>query len=442
MSLRYQINLRILISSLCILLLGSWITIWQARDAVNKELDSSINLVVELITFGFSQVSPTPFNETDWLPKLNLLNQTRHLSVQLKEPSGRMLSFAPKNLQTHHDDKPPQWFINLVAVNYPEVEHQITRANGEHITLIIQANTLDELTEAWQESLGFFSALFLLILFTFLAVNLAFNKALKSIDVIVSALKAIERGQYQQKLPDFSIREYDSIAKAINHMTGELNVSRQQNRALTQHTLEIQEDERQRLSQELHDELGQSLTAIKVMAVTAGRSQAGAIEQTTAAIVSICDHLMTVVRSMMRQLHPLVLTELGLKATMEDLLNHWSIRNPDLKLTIDCPDAVDRLEQKIAIQVYRVVQECLTNIVRHAHARHASILLAIESQPESGIALRLKVTDDGQGCAVDNIKTGFGLLSMKERINSLGGEFTIQTRPQQGMSVTATIPLR
>ncbi len=67
--------------------------------------------------------------------------------------------------------------------------------------------------------------------------------------------------------------EYDSIAKAINHMTGELNASQQENRALTQHSLEIQEDERQRLSQELHDELGQSLTAIKVMAVTAAHDK-------------------------------------------------------------------------------------------------------------------------------------------------------------------------
>ncbi|MGZ4970648.1 MAG: sensor histidine kinase, partial [Methylobacter sp.] len=250
-------------------------------------------------------------------------------------------------------------------------------------------------------------------------------------------------GQYQQKLPDFSIQEYDSIAKAINHMTGELDKSRRENRALTQHTLEIQEDERQRLSQELHDELGQSLTAIKVMAVTAGRSQAGAIgsdiKQTTDSIVSICDHLMTVVRSMMHQLHPLVLTELGLKATMEDLLNHWSTRNPELKLTIACPDEVDDLEQKITIQVFRIVQECLTNIVRHAQAKQASISLKIEHQPEK--TLKLQVSDDGQGCAVDKIKTGFGLLGMRERINSLGGEFAIQTRPRQGMSIIATIPL-
>ena len=441
MSLRYQINLRILISSLCILLLGSSIAIRQARDAVSEEVDSSINLAVQLITFGFSQASPTPFHETDWLPKLNSLNQTRHLSIQLKEPSGQIIRFAHKNQQTTNDEKPPHWFINLVAVHYPKVERQITGFNGEQITLIIQANPLDEITEVWQESLAFFSSIFLLTLFTFLAVNLAFNKALKSIAVIVDALKVIETGQYSQKLPDFSIQEYDHIAKAINHMTAELSKSQQENRALTQHTLEIQEDERQRLSQELHDELGQSLTAIKVMAVTAGRA-AGTktgIQQTTHAIVTICDHLMSVVRSMMHQLHPLVLTELGLKATMEDLLNHWSIRSPELKLTITCPDDVDDLEQKITIQIFRVVQECLTNIVRHAQASQATIKLEIEHHPRK--TLTLQVSDDGQGCAADKIKTGFGLLGMKERINSLGGEFTIQTQPQQGMSITATIPL-
>lgn len=437
MSLRYQINLRILISSLCILLLGGSIAIWQARDAVNKEVDSSINLAVQLITFGFAQ---SPFNETDWLPQFNALNKTRHLNIQLKVPSGETISVTHKNQQISHKETPPHWFIKLVEGKHPKAEYPITTSGGQQLTLIVQANPLDEITEVWEESIAFFISLFLLTLFTFLAVNLAFNKALKSIAVIVDALKTIETGQYNQKLPDFSIQEYDSIAKAINHMTGELAASQQQNRALAQHTLAIQEDERQRLSQELHDELGQSLTAIKVMAVTASRAQVGAlgVKQATESIVSICDHLMTVVRSMMHQLHPLILTELGLKATMEDLLNHWAQRNPDLKLSIDCPDSVDGLEQKITIQIFRVVQECLTNIVRHAEASQAEISLEVGHHPK---VLRLQVTDDGQGCAIDRIKSGFGLLGMRERINSLGGEFTIKTQPQQGMSITASIPL-
>ncbi|MEI6332960.1 MAG: histidine kinase [Methylococcaceae bacterium] len=440
MSLRYQINLRILISSLCILLLGGSIAVWQARDAVEKEVDSSINLAVQLITFGFSQASQAPFNETDWFPKFNSLNQTRHLSIQLKAPSGEIISVAHKNQQTNYQEKPPHWFVALVEGQHPKAEHLITTFGGKQLTLIIQANPLDEITEVWQESIAFFSSLLLLTLFTFLAVNLAFNKALKSIAIIVNGLKIIETGQYRRKLPDFSIQEYDSIAKAINHLAGELNITQQENRALTQHSLEIQEDERQRLSQELHDELGQSLTAIKVMAATAAHKKAD-IKQATDTIMSVCDHLMTVVRSMMHQLHPLVLTELGLKASMEDLLSHWAIRNPSLKLTLDCPDDVDALEQKISIQVFRIVQECLTNIVRHARANQAIISLEIMRLSSMEKTLRLCITDNGQGCDGEKLKSGFGLLGMRERINSLGGQLAVQTEPKQGMSIIASIPL-
>lgn len=437
MSLRYQINLRILILSCCILLLGSSIAIWQARKSVNQEVESSINLAVQLILFDFSKAEKSPATESDWLPKFNALKQTRHLRIQLKEPSGEVVSFSNKTQHATTDDTPPRWFINLVKGTYPEVERPITTFDGKQLLLLIQANPLDEITEVWQESTAFFLTLLLLTGLTFLAVNLVFNKALKAISIIVDALKVIETGKYQQKLPVFSTQEYDSIAKAINHMTHELNMSQQENRALTLHSLSIQEDERQRLSQELHDELGQSLTAIKVMAVTAARKPAH-IKQTTDAIISVCDHLITVVRSMMRQLHPLVLTELGLKASVEDLLNHWSMIKPALKLTLNCPDTIDQLEAKYTIQVFRVIQECLTNVVRHAQAQQATINLVIDHASKT---LRVEVIDDGQGCTAATLKAGFGLLSMRERINSLGGELSIQTQPQQGMRISASIPL-
>jgi two-component system sensor histidine kinase UhpB len=440
MSLRYQLNIRIFFSSLCILILGGSIAIWQARNAVEKEVDSSINLALQLITFSLSRASQATPTETDWLAELNALKETRHLSIQFKKVSGQIIDFTHDYPLAEAGKKPPQWFINLVGAQYPKAEHQITSPSGEHITLVIRANPLDEITEVWQESLAFLSSIFFLTLFTFLAVQVVFNKAIKAIAIIVNALKVIETGQYQQKLPEFSTQEYDSIAKAINHMMGVLNEAQQQNRALTQHSLEIQEDERQRLAQELHDELGQSLTAIKVTAITATHEKAN-LSKATESIISICDHLITVVRSMMHQLHPLILTELGLKATLEDLLNHWSARHPELILDMACPDEVDHLEQKITIQVFRVIQECLTNIVRHAQAKKVNIDLEIEHQTKTGKLLRLEVSDDGQGSSAEMIKSGFGLLGMRERINSLGGEFTIQTEPQQGLRVIARIPL-
>ncbi len=154
-------------------------------------------------------------------------------------------------------------------------------------------------------------------------------------------------------------------------------------------------------AQELYDELGQSLTAIKVMAVAAKNKKAE-MAQITDAIIDICDRLITVVRSMMRNLHPLALTELGLKATLEDFLQHWSTRHPELTLTLFCADEADELEQKIAIQIFRVGQECVTNIVRHAQATQATIRLDITS----GKQLRLQITENGRVCA-GKYKNGF-----------------------------------
>jgi two-component system sensor histidine kinase UhpB len=452
MSLRYQINLRILVVSVCVLLLGGSIAIWQARNAVNKEVDSSIKLAVQLIRFAFLQapdISQAKINEDYWISQINELNQTRYLTIQLKKSSGELIDVVHKKHQPKSQKRPPQWFASLIESQRPQAEYSMANSTGKQLTLIIQANPLDEITEVWEESIRFLGSLLLLTLFTFLAVNLAFNKALKAIGLIVKALKIIETGQYQQKLPDFSIQEYDSIAKAINHMADVLNVSQQENQELAQHSLNIQEEERQRLSQELHDELGQSLTAIKVMAVAAERAQAeeskaGKIEikQVMNSIVSVCDHLMIVVGSMMHQLHPLILSELGLKATLEDLLNHWAVRNPALSISLNSPDEVDLFEQKISIQVFRIVQECITNSIRHAKA--SKVVISLEILQESAIrsVLRLQVTDDGQGCSLEKLKTGFGLLGMRQRVNSLTGELIIKTLPNEGMSIIAIIPVK
>ncbi|MCF7999390.1 MAG: histidine kinase [Methylovulum sp.] len=437
MSLRLQINIRIILTSIAILVLGSSVAIWQARSAVSKEIDSSLNLAAQLIKLNFPQSQPNAVDVSAWLPRFVSLEQTRHLKIQLKEPTGQVVKFTAGQNHASDTDVPPQWFINLVSAEYPDVEQQLATTDGKQITLMIQADPIDEITEAWHESCSFFTSLLALTLVTFLAVNLVFNKAFKAIALIVDGLKAIEQGDYQQKLPEFSTQEYDDIAKTINHMTAVLATAHQENRALALHSLEIQEDERQHLSQELHDELGQSLTAIKVMAVTAKNPKADTA-QITDAIIAICDHLITVVRSMMRNLHPLVLTELGLKATLEDLVNHWSNRSPTLLLKLNCSNDVDEMGQKITIQIYRIVQECVTNIVRHAEATQATINLDITT----GKLLRLQISDNGCGCELDTLKSGFGLLGMRERINSLGGTLAIKTQPGQGMGITANIPLK
>ena len=435
MSLRHQIIFRILLSSVCILVLGGAMAIWQARQAVAKEVDASVHLALQLITLGLNE---TPLlQQVGDLSRFSALRQTRHLSIELRQPDGQLLHFPGASQPSDPEQMPPAWFIDWVQSDYPKVEHQLSTRDGKLLTLVIKAQPLDEITEVWEESLAFFASITLMTLLTFLAVNLVFNKSLKSITVIVEALRSIETGHYRQKLPAFATAEFDHIAAAINHMTGELEKSRRENRALTQHSLAIQEEERQRLSQELHDEFGQSLTAVKVMAVTAAHRQAD-IGKISSSITEICDHLMLVVRSMMQQLHPLVLTELGLRATLDDMVNHWAERNPGLELQIQCSEEVDHLDKQVTIQVFRVIQECLTNVVRHAEASHVAIELKVLQVPDAQLVL--KVSDDGQGCDLKTV-SGFGLRGMQERIRSLDGEIKLESQPGHGMAMSAWIPL-
>jgi two-component system, NarL family, sensor histidine kinase UhpB len=415
------------------MLLGGAFTVWQARSAVAKEVDSSINLAVQLVTFAVTHNTETPYSPIQWLSQLNALQATRHLAIQLKAPSGQTVHIHSQTPRFTHHNKPPQWFVSLVIGTYPKVERKLVNSDGQQLSLIIEANPLDEITEVWQESVALFNILALLTLLSFLAVNLAFNAALKATSTIVTGLKIIEQGNYQHKLADFSIQEYGRIAKAINHLAEQLHISQQENRALTQHSLAIQEEERQHLAQELHDELGQSLTAIKLLVVSVGRDQANAAEATQA-IVEVCDHLMAMARSMMRQLHPLVLSELGLRAGLEDLTNYWSGRT-GLQLEFICSPKADALPQAVAIQLFRVVQEGLTNIIRHAQASTARIHLTITNGQ-----LILSVCDNGQGCP-SGVKPGFGLLGMRERIQSLGGQLRYYSIQPHGFSLEVNIPL-
>ncbi len=438
-SLSFHINIRIVISAVLVLSIGGSIAIWQAKSAIRNEVDSSLSLALQLIQFAYTQPHTQFSRESDWLSGITEMEPVRHLNIQLKTSDGATVDLTSSAPESHQmDNSPPAWFINLVKGQHPHIEQEINTFDGKKLILTIQADPLDEINEVWQESRAYYLSILALTLFTFLAVNLVFKQSFKAISTTVGALKDIENGIYDHKLPAFAISEYDRIATAINHLTQVLADTQSQNRALTRHTMEIQEQERKRLAKELHDELGQSLTAIKLMAVTLIKPKQD-IEHLSRNIVEISDHLMEVVRSMMQQLHPLILSELGLKAALEEMVNRCSERHTELNISMNCDDNIDQLNETITIQIFRVIQECLTNSLRHANAQRITISIQIDTSSDA--KLSLLITDDGQGCDLQDINTGFGLSSMKERIQSIGGHFQIQSSRGTGMQIEAFIPL-
>jgi len=216
----------------------------------------------------------------------------------------------------------------------------------------------------------------------------------------------------------------------------------EQNRRLTQLIQTRLEEERRAIARELHDELGQCVTAIKTIgAAIANRTKDTASEIHTSAqtIVNVAGHIYDVVHGIIRQLRPSALDHLGLREAVEDLVEIWRGRHPEIGCDLRLRGDVDGLGEAINITVYRVIQECLTNVLRHAEATHAQI----EVQRDEAL-LRVTVSDNGKGLSQrgESGSERFGLMGMRERVQALGGEFALQSQPGTGLTVVATIPVR
>lgn len=437
MTLRRQINFRILTSILIVFFLGAFLVIMQARHAIEEEISSSVNLAIQLIQWGVSESGVISMEQNQQLKKIALLKETRHLNIQIKQPSGKSIRVISDSIN-QEKTLAPDWFVWAVSGKQQEKTYEVTTNDEQLLQIIISANSMDEIDEAWQETKVFFAIILLLSIALFIAVNLVFKNVLGMVKTILHRLKDIANETYTRKLPHFSIDEFEQIAEAVNHLTESLAKTKQENKALTQHSLQIQEEERRILAQELHDELGQSLTAIKVLTVTGKKEPKNA--EIYNSIISICDHLFDVVRSMMKNLHPMVLTELGLKASLLELVEHWHTRNPGLTIAINCPEDFSEDEQKIAIQVFRVAQEAITNTVRHAKASNMLIDIKLKEEDHRQ-TMFLSIEDDGLGCDATMLKSGFGLLGMQSRVKSIDGELKIISGVEQGFKIRVSIPL-
>lgn len=224
-----------------------------------------------------------------------------------------------------------------------------------------------------------------------------------------------------------------------------LQLAFDQNRRLTQANLRLQEDERRHLARELHDELGQCLNAIKLEAVALRSTDVGAVFQTGAAsIVALVDRVQAATRDIVRRLRPPGIDELGLAAVLEHCVEDWRRRMPNVRFDLKAPSAdTPGLNEPINIAVFRLVQEALTNAVRHSHPRHVAIGLVrrwntIAAEEE----LVLTIGNDGVSRGAAQGTNGLGIVGMRERVEALGGRLSAGIRSDDEFLLEAIVPLQ
>jgi two-component system, NarL family, sensor histidine kinase UhpB len=154
-------------------------------------------------------------------------------------------------------------------------------------------------------------------------------------------------------------------------------------------------------------------------------------------IVDISNHVYDVVRSIMQRLRPAALDALGFRDAVGDLVNQWRRRNPGVACEFDAQGELSGLGELANITVYRLVQECLTNITKHSRATRVSVTL-VRTDPSE---VRVAVSDNGQGMDLQGKRTGLGLVGLRERVEALKGGLELTSSAGHGMQVVARLPV-
>jgi signal transduction histidine kinase len=217
------------------------------------------------------------------------------------------------------------------------------------------------------------------------------------------------------------------------------------NRRLTQRLFEVQETERRCLARELHDELGQWLSAVQAHAQLISGLAGEDLVEIRESADEIRESINTVlqnVRRMILDLRPPVLDTLGLKDSLEELISRWRAYHPVVSCEFDVSGPIDELEERLGITIYRIVQEGLTNIANHADARGARIgIRRIPATASRAEHVLVTVADDGRGMSAQARHEGMGLLGMRERVVAVGGRYELDSLPGKGVTITVRLPI-
>jgi two-component system sensor histidine kinase UhpB len=216
------------------------------------------------------------------------------------------------------------------------------------------------------------------------------------------------------------------------------------NRELAQQLILVQENERRVLARELHDELGQTCNAIRVEAafiVKANPQDPTATVASAQRIARTADGLYKLVRDMLRRVRPAALDTLGLVPALQELCESWEEQSG-----IACrffPTGIGNdPDEAIGMTLYRLVQESLSNVLRHAQAAEVKIALSIQSGKAGANCITLHIEDDGIGMNdPDGVSSGLGILGMRERVAALHGDIRFSTEPGRGLRIDVVLPL-
>jgi two-component system sensor histidine kinase UhpB len=447
MTLRLQINLIVGVLTLLFVAAVLGLHLRNMRESVREEVVAASRVATQLLdrTAWRYAAQGTPA----MLGFLQGVGRVRSTDITLYDTAGQAIYQSPPSPYKAGRDAPP-WFAALVQP--PLAEKAIAFPDGR---LVVRANASRAVLDAWDDALSLMLYAAGLLLVLNAGVYWLVGRTVRPFGQIVGALGEVEGGRFGTALPALPGREAGAIGAAFNRMVGELqrhidterravraemqlSDSRELTRWIEQHI----EQERRLIARELHDELGQSVTAMRSMALSiAQRVQALDPDSERAArlIADESSRLYDAMHGMIPRLAPLVLDHFGLPDALNDLVERTRRTQPGVAVNLQLALGAAPLEPDAALALYRATQEGLTNALRHGQATQLDIHVALSA---GGVELNL--TDNGRGLAPDSDagRGHHGLRWLSERVQALGGSLALVPAEPRGARLQVHLPLR
>jgi two-component system sensor histidine kinase UhpB len=446
LSLRARINLLLAL----VLTLGLAINIARlvldAAPRVQAEDQSVIRLAREFVETIVAGLNEAPDPDARLNQIVRELSRLRHVSIT-RQDDGAVKSGSTDRPDNDDARSPPAWFVALVhpqktAVNVPISIH------GEPQSLVITSHPNDEIAEIWdgivtQVAIGSAVALAL-----FLITMTVVSRALAPLEALSQAMTKIEAGRYDARVEPGGAPELAAICTKLNHLAATLGDAVEDKRRLAERAVSLQDTERKEIARELHDEFGPYLFTLRAHAGALVRlsdvrePDAQALRKHGSAILEQVNALQQFNRRILEKLRPVGLAELGLREALGALLRLWRESHPEVAIETRISPALGETGETADLTIYRIVQEALTNVFRHACATSVNVTIEPAEQPAgmrgSRGCARVRVSDNGRGLQPDH-RFGLGLIGMRERILALGGTLDV-AGGEGGVTVEALVP--
>jgi two-component system, NarL family, sensor histidine kinase UhpB len=441
MSLRFR-----LIGLICLILLatfavGGVIAGVTASRSVRIEMRAALRVGRQTVANAVERLRSAADPSRGLNDLIASFEGNRHLRVRL---TGEAESVAKPSRESSPFGRAPFWFTEIVGVAPLTARVPITLGGRDYATVTIETDAHNELQEAWTAFVASLAAQAVFYVLTISLIYILVGRTLRPLGDLAAALERVGDGRYRTRISGTLAPELARLRDSFNRMTARLASGDAENRRLNEQLLMLQEQERCDLARDLHDEVSPYLFAINADAATTSRllkeGLTSEAHRSLNAIIDAVVHMQRQVRMMLGRLRPIGLDDFGLPELIENIVAFWRRRCPEICYRIAVCSECEGVAEPARATICRVVQECLSNAVRHAAPGLISVTVDRARDDRDGAdRFRVEVADDGCGMAQQN-RVGYGLLGISERVKAVGGELTFFNRSAGGFVVTAVIP--